>query len=397
MRRALAWAALRRHPIRTLLAVCGVAVSAAMLLDMLMLATGMQVSFRALLVRQGFDMRLAPKGTLPFDTEARIPRAAVAESSLRAIPNVRSISPVLGTTLHAVDDSTAVATFALGIRPEVQGDYELSSGRDVTEPNAVVANDEFLRRAGRHMGDTITIAAGYDAQLRTWTARRRATISGRAHFLYLAVDQPAIALPIASLQQMSGADEALRDRVSLFMVKLAAGTNIDAVRVEAERRVPQATAIATIDAVKSVEDRLAYFRQLSFILGTISLIVGFLLVSTLVTVSVQERIGEMAVMRAIGVSRPHIAQQVMIEGLGISIAGAALGLVLGIATAEYLNAILRDFPGLPAAIDFFVFEPVSAYRAFGLLIVTAVAAGGFPAWRAASLPIASTLRAEAVS
>jgi len=116
-----------------------------------------------------------------------------------------------------------------------------------------------------------------------------------------------------------------------------------------------------------------------------------------VTVSVQERVGEMAVMRALGISRPHIAQQVMLEGLAISVVGAVLGLALGLLTAEYLNGILRTFPGLPAAIDFFVFEPRAAWQSFGLLIVTAVLAGAFPAWRAASLPIATTLRTEAVS
>ena len=181
------------------------------------------------------------------------------------------------------------------------------------------------------------------------------------------------------------------------MVKTRTGANVDSLRRTIERLIPRATAIATTDAIRSVEERLSYFRQLAFILGTVSLAVGFLLVTTLVTVSVQERVGEMAVMRAIGISRPHIAQQVMLEGLAISVAGAALGLALGLATGEYLNGILRTFPGLPAAIDFFVFDASAAYRAFSILISTAVVAGAFPAWRAASLPIATTLRTEAVS
>ena len=50
----------------------GVAVSAAMLLDMVMLSSGMRASFRNLLLSRGFQIRLAPKGTLPFDTDATI-------------------------------------------------------------------------------------------------------------------------------------------------------------------------------------------------------------------------------------------------------------------------------------------------------------------------------------
>ena len=47
-------------------------------------------------------------------------------------------------------------------------------------------------------------------------------------------------------------------------------------------------------AVAEAENRLSYFRQLAFILGAVSLVVGFLLVTTLVTVSVNERAGEIA-------------------------------------------------------------------------------------------------------
>ena len=395
MRFTLARATLLRHPLRTGLAILGVAVSAAMLLDMVMLATGMQVSFRALLVRQGFEIRLTPKGTLPFDTEARIARAADAESTLHGMPGVSGISPVLGTTLHIVRGDAATAVFALGLRPSVQGDYELVNGRDAFGPDNLVANDAFLMKTGARVGDTLTAAAGYDAQLRTYTARRRMIVSGRGKFLYLATDQAAAAVPLATLQSMLGGVDS--DRVSLFMVRTRPGTDTEALRKNIERAIPRATAITTADAVRTVEERLSYFRQLAFILGTVSLVVGFLLVSTLVTVSVQERVGELAVMRAIGVSRPHIAQQVLLEGLAISLAGAALGLALGVVTAEYLNGILRSFPGLPAAIDFFVFDAGAAYRAFAMLIVTAAVAGAFPAWRAASLPIATTLRTEAVS
>jgi putative ABC transport system permease protein len=102
------------------------------------------------------------------------------------------------------------------------------------------------------------------------------------------------------------------------------------------------------------------------------------------------------VLRAIGVSRLHVVQQIVIEGAALSLSGAALGLALGLVTARYLNAILSDFPGLPAAFQFFVFQPAFAWRALGLLVLSGIAAGVYPSWRAASLPIAGTLREEAV-
>jgi len=161
--------------------------------------------------------------------------------------------------------------------------------------------------------------------------------------------------------------------------------------------VPGVSAISTETALAQVEERLGYFRQLAFILGAISLVVGFLLVTTLVTVSVNERVGEIAVMRALGVSRIHVVHQIVLEGIAISAAGAALGLGLGLVTARFLNAILSDFPGLPADFDFFLFQPGSALKALALLAAAGVFAGAYPSWRAASLPIATTLRQEAVA
>ena len=96
---ALARASLVRHRARTLLAIAGVAISAAMLLDMVMLATGMRESFRSLLLAQGFQIRLAPKGTLPFDTDATVPGAAEIMKWLAGRRDVVVVSPVLGQQL----------------------------------------------------------------------------------------------------------------------------------------------------------------------------------------------------------------------------------------------------------------------------------------------------------
>ena len=77
--------------------------------------------------------------------------------------------------------------------------------------------------------------------------------------------------------------------------------------------------------------------------------------------------------------------------------GAGIGLALGLLTARWLNAILASFPGLPTAIDFFLFQPPAVWTALGLLIASGIVAGVYPSLRAASLPIARTLREEAVA
>jgi len=395
MRLTLARAALIRHRARTLLAVLGVAVAAAMLLDMVMLATGMRESFRQLLLSRGFDIRLAPKGTLPFDTDATIPSVSAITTVLRSNPDIREISPVLGAAMHIQIAGRDISGSVLGIDPSVQGDYELLSGKDVSDPDAIVVNDHLLSQLHARMGDTLSVATGYDPQTRTYSGQRKLVLTGRVRFIYGAAEQSSGAVRRETLEAMEGG--ARRDRASLFMIRVRSGADPDRVRDWIETYIPTVSAISIATAIAQVDQRLSYFRQLAVILGAVSLFVGFLLVTTLMTVSVNERTGEIAVMRAIGISREHIVEQIVAEGVAISVAGAVLGLGLGVVTARYLNAILSAFPGLPTAIDFFLFQPQAAWSALGLLIISGIGAGIYPAWRAASLPISESLRREAIA
>ena len=395
MRLALAWASLRRHSTRTLLAMLGVAVAAAMLLDMVMMSTGMRESFRELLLSRGFELRLAPWGTLPFDTDATIKKSREIVSRLRGDPDIITISPVLGGTIHVSRGKRVITSSALGIDPRVQGDYELLAGNDPKAPDEIVGNDDFVRATGARFGDTLSVATGYDPQTRSFSGSRRLVLTGRVRFLYGASHQLSTAMQLPTLQEMEGPTKA--DDASLFMIKLRDGADVEKAMQRIRANVPGVSVISTAIALAQVDQRLSYFRQLAIILGTVSLLVGFLLVTTLVTVSVNERVGEITVMRAIGVSRVHIVQQILLEGVAISLCGAVLGLFLGLATGRYLNGILSDFPGLPEAIDFFLFKPRSAWTALGLLALSGIAAGVYPSFRAASLPIATTLRQEAIA
>ena len=76
------------------------------------------------------------------------------------------------------------------------------------------------------------------------------------------------------------------------------------------------------DLVVQAKRRLVYFTQLSYVLGGMSLIVAVLLVGTLLTITVNERLGEIATLRAIGVSRATIVRQVLAEGVALTVIGA---------------------------------------------------------------------------
>ncbi len=358
-----------------------------------MLSTGLRVSFSTMLEARGFHIRLSPRGTLPFDTEATIAGADEILAALRANPAVERVSPVLGGTIHMRGPTGVATAFAVGIDPAVQGDYDLLEGEHPAA-GRLVASDALLQRAGVRIGDSVLVATGYDPQVRAFAGERRLLIAGRARFLYLSAGQSAAALPLATLREMALHGE---DRVSVFMVRSGDGVDPEELGTRIVAEFPRLEAVSTARALETVDQRLSYFRQLSYILGAVSLTVGFLLVTTLVTVSVNERVGEIAVMRAVGVSRRSIVRQIVAESAVLMLAGTVIGTLLGLVTARWLNEILGRFPGLPEAIDFFVVTPRALLMTVLFLLLAGAAAALYPAWRAASLPIAATLREEAVA
>jgi len=141
----------------------------------------------------------------------------------------------------------------------------------------------------------------------------------------------------------------------------------------------------------------SYFRQISAVLATVTLFFGFLLIGVLLTVSVNQRLGEIAALRALGLSRWRVMGGILIESVMLVSAGGALAVPLGGLLSLRLDTILRAMPGLPADLHFFVFEPRALFLHVGLLAVASLAAAAYPMRIVATLPIAATLRREVVS
>jgi putative ABC transport system permease protein len=392
---ALPWALrnLGRHPLRTALSLAGIAVASAMLLDMVMLSGGIERSFERLLLGRGFQIRLSPKGTLPFDAEATIGGAAQVLDDLRADPDVAAAGPVLGGAIYARARDSLVTLFGYGIDPSAQSLYQLMSGKDLTPGDTVgvLLSTPAASRLAAGPGDTLRIAGRLDPGIADAAVERRLVVRGTVRWLYDYRGQPSVGVLLPVMQRLAAAP----DRVSLLVVKLREGVEVPAVVARLRAAQPRLEVNSVALLVAHFRERLVYFRQLSYILGTVSLIVTVLLITTLLTITVSERLGEIATLRAVGVQRIGVVRQILAEGIALTLLGSTLGVALGIVTARYLDAILTSFPGLPAALSFFVPEPWALGTAGATLLLAGSLAGLYPAWLAARAPIAATLRAEA--
>jgi putative ABC transport system permease protein len=393
----IGWAlkSLLRHPLRTALSVLGIAISAAMLLDMVMLSGGIDKSFAEMLLAKGYQIRISPKGTLPFDTEATLNRAGEIVSTLRRDPAIESAGAMLGTSLYGRKADSLVTLFGYGIQPEAQALYQLQRGADLAAGDTlgVLVSVPAAELLDAHLGDTITLLGRLDPQIATAAVSRRLVVRGVVRWVYDYRGQPSVGTVLSVAQSLSGQTQ--DGRASLILVKARSDSSVPALALRLRLEFPQFEIYSVAELVDHFKRRLIYFRQLAYILGTMSLIVTVLLITTLLTITVNERLGEIATLRAIGIGRLTVVRQVLVEGTALTVIGGVLGVLLGLATARYLDSILTTFPGLPAAFSFFVPRRESLSTAGLVLIVTGSLAGLYPAWLAARAPIAATLRSEA--
>jgi putative ABC transport system permease protein len=367
-----------------------------MLLDMVMLSGGIDKSFSDMLLQRGYQIRITPKGTLPFDTEASLAGATGLVRALRADPEIASAGAILGTAVYARTPDSLVTLFGYGVQPESQGIYRVVAGTDLATGDTTglllsAPASALLGNAG--VGDTVVLAGRLDPQIAAAGADRALVVRGMVEWLYDYRGQPSVGAVLPVMQRI--VRQPTSDPASLVLVRARSDGLVDPLVARLRRVYPTLEVNSVVELVAQARRRLAYFTQLSRVLGAMSLIVTVLLIGTLLTITVNERLGEIATLRAIGIGRGTVVRQVMAEGVALTVIGSVLGVLLGLATARYLDAILTSFPGLPAAFSFFVPRADTLTQAAIVLLVTGSLAGLYPAWLAARAPIAATLRAEA--
>jgi putative ABC transport system permease protein len=440
-----AWRSLLRQPARTALGVLGVAAVGALLFDMLLLSNGLVLSMRALFDRSGFEVRVMASHALP-GTGPPLTDAAAIAARLTTLPEVdeaialrfaageidmpfdpaRETESAPGRPLDSADSTSSasaagkasapddgtsdaaargprkglpLAVTLLGADRSSRKEWTIFRGRDLTPADSttgeVVINDALAAATGRGPGDTVTVRALCQSAL---SALPPATfrIAGVAHFPFDSVTQMTAAMSRLDIVRACG--DQTGDTADLILVAAADGFDAQQTSDAVTAAVPALAVMTNAEVVGRIDaSGFSYFRQISAVLSTITGAFGFLLITVLLTVSVNQRLGTIAALRAIGLSRRRVVADVLCESALLVGAGGLLALPLGFALAVWLDRVLTRIPGLPHDLHFFVFEP----RALGLyvviLVLTAVLAAVYPIRLVARLPIAATLRDEVIS
>jgi putative ABC transport system permease protein len=403
-----AWLTIVRQPARSVLGVLGVAAVGALLFDMLLLSRGLVLSFRTLLDTGGFDARVLATDMVPF-SGPRLDHASTLAAAIAALPEVAAVQQVRTVRATAGDrdvvrgadvddeggDNGEIEIIGTDVR--ARSFWTMAEGRDVAENPAtgLVINQHLAEALGARPGSTVTLR-GRCSDAASMPPAVTFVVTGIATFPFDTPGEDTAGTSIASAARLCG--ERDTDQADMLLVRSRDGVGAEAAAAAIHARRPDLHVVTNAEIVDQFSRlQFSYFRQISSVLATVTLFFGFLLVAVLLTVSVNQHLGEIATLRAIGLTRGRVVAGIFWESIIMVGTGGVFAVPIGFVVAAWLDRILRRLPGIPTGLHFFVFEPRALALYVVLLSAAALAAAAYPMRIVAGLPIAGTLRQEVVS
>ncbi|MBA7590791.1 ABC transporter permease YtrF [subsurface metagenome] len=151
---------------------------------------------------------------------------------------------------------------------------------------------------------------------------------------------------------------------------------------------------AIADRLQEIKRGFLIMDSLLGAIGTVALIIAALGIINTMLMSILERTREIGIMKAVGGSENEIKFIFFIEAACIGLVGAIFGLLLGWVVTRIANQVMNTvvLPADQGPIDLFYFPVWLILGAIAFSIVISLAAGLYPAVRAARIDPVRALR-----
>lgn len=387
----LSWAHVREHPLRLSLTSLATAAAAAMVI---WVVSGYDALLKTLdeyanLALGRYELSVAPishfsqvaPGVIPAPAQKDVPEAAVA--LLRSDPAVRVADPMWALQIavaHAKPSAVA------GRRGELPGTvvgtgadaapFDIVEGRwirlsDGSEAEGVLSLAA-AEAAGVRVGDELVLGSGkLQQRLRVVGLVSSPDVSGwSASVAKSQTMTPAVGGLFVStklLEQASG----LSSRISFIGVGLKEGADLTPFRFQWSPRLSALATPCQFQEAHDIEEALdesASAENLEFqghMAAAVSMLAAFFIILSTLNMGVTERIRQLAILRAVALTRAQTALLVVVEALLLGAVGYIVGCMSG---WLLMKAAVATAPGL--------LEDGAVVGSFSLVLAALCAFGG---------------------
>jgi len=367
----LIWRNVLERKVRSLLTIVAVAIGITTVVVLGVLTHSLRRTAISVLRTGTADFTVAQQGV------SDVLYSSLDESEVQQLQSYDGVESAVGVLVAAVGlDSDHPFFLELGISPDQLAPFgvQVVAGRPygATSEGEVMLGFRASRDLHKNVGETINID-GLD--FRIVGIFKTGQVFGDS----------ASMLPLPILQ----ARERKPGNVTLAFVRVAPGTNIDALRKRMEKDMPEIATVRSESEFGRIDRNLSLLSAANVGVSLLALIIGAVGVMNTMIMSVFERTREFGVLRAVGWSCLRILALVVAEALLIGLVGAAIGVGAGM-------IVIRLIGHVPQLVG--VFQPDYTAdifgRALGIAVGMAFVGALYPAIRAALLMPLDALRHE---
>lgn len=391
---------LAAHKVRLGLTALSVTLGACFVAGTLIFTSTLQQQFDNLFAQVGRGTDVVVRGVTAFTAteggSGRQDRRWVPLSlagRVRAVPGVAKLLPgitgfaaVVGRNGKVVAN-TGPPTIGVAWQTDPQlSPLHLISGRAPRSAGEVAIDSETAAKAGARPGGTVKILTRGPA--------RAMRLTGVFQF--------------GSLGNLAGATLTAFDPATAQRLLLAPGyaTELD---LHAAPGVSQAALRARVQAVlpagyqavtgaqvqrentTQVQQNLRFVNTFLLVFGFVAVFVGAFIIFNTFTMLVAQRTRELALLRAVGASRPQVTRAVLGEAAGVGVLASTAGLAAGFGLAQLLRWLFTRF-GVALPPSGFTLDPQAVLWSYLTGVVVTLVAAYPPARRAARIPPVAALR-----
>jgi putative ABC transport system permease protein len=369
----LAWKNLRRHKIRTLLTVLGIAVSAMTLFAILSFNSGYDQALKEEMKASGVHLYISMEGC-PMQAASLILHGGEIPSYLdqqllglvQKMPEVQTAGGMLISTVI----SDGKADLFYGITDDVRKlkpSWKLK-GSWFKGPDSVILGYDVASDQGKKPGDKIFIKS----------LDREFTVSGVLE-KSSNEDDGFYFLPLRTAQEVFSK----QNKLTAIGVQLKNASLLQRAKTELERR--GAYVVPASDITSLITGLVGGTKAILFAIVGIVLFVTGLGVFNTILMATFERNEEFGYLRCVGAKRTNIFELIFIETLLLCAAGLVVGIVVGFAMSYFIDGWIRGIVAYAPAGRLLRPNVLGVLITAGVVFLIGAIAGIYPGYRASSV------------